>query len=259
VLLGGFGAGAVLGALLLQGARERWSADLIVAAGISAFGLVTIAAGVLQEIWLLGAVMVVGGAAWVSFLSLFNVQILNLAPDWVRARVLAISMLVVQAAVAAGSATWGGFAARRGIDTALLWAGLGAVLSTVLGVFFRLPDTNVDLTPWSPWHVPVVGEEFKLDGPVLVTLEYDVSAEHAEEFLALIRELGRIRRRDGASRWGICRDLEVPGRYLETFMVGSWDEHLRQHERMTTADRSIGERLRGYLRGDPAVHHLAYL
>jgi uncharacterized membrane protein YebE (DUF533 family) len=41
VLLGGFGAGAVLGALLLQRARDRWSADVIVSAGIAAFGLVT--------------------------------------------------------------------------------------------------------------------------------------------------------------------------------------------------------------------------
>jgi cell shape-determining protein MreD len=34
------------------------------------------------------------------------------APDWVRARVLAVSMLVFQGAVAAGSATWGSAAAK---------------------------------------------------------------------------------------------------------------------------------------------------
>jgi MFS family permease len=52
----------------------------------------------------LGAVILVGGAAWTSFTSLFNVQVPNQTPDWVRARVLAVSMLVVQGAVAAGSA-----------------------------------------------------------------------------------------------------------------------------------------------------------
>ena len=259
VLLGGFGAGAVLGALVLQRARARWSADLIVSAGIAAFGLATMAAGVLRAIWLLGAVMAVGGAAWVSFLSLFNVQILNLAPDWVRARVLSIAMLVFQGAVAAGSATWGALAARRGIDASLLWAGGGAVLSTVLGLFLRLPETNLDLTPWNPWQAPAVGAELGLDGPVLVTVEYDVPQEHAEDFLAAMREFGRVRRRDGASRWGICRDLVVPTRYLETFTVGSWDEHLRQHERLTRADSSIQESMRGYVRGEPAVRHLLYL
>jgi MFS family permease len=260
VLLGGFGAGAVLDALLLQRARSRWSADIIVSAGIATFGLSTIAAGVLHVIWLLGAVMVVGGAAWVSFLSLLNVQILNLAPDWVRARVLAIAMLVFQGTVAAGSALWGALAARRGIDSALLWAGGGEILSTVLTVFLRLPDTaSLDLTPWNPWHAPVIGTELGLDGPVLVTVEYDVPRERTGDFLAAMRELGRIRRRDGASRWGVCRDLEVPSRYLETFVVGSWDEHLRQHERMTQADRNIQERLRACIHGEPRARHLLYL
>jgi MFS family permease len=260
VLLGGFGAGAVLGALLLQRARARWSTDIIVSAGIAVFGLTTVTAGVLHTIWLLGAVMVVGGAAWVSFLSLLNVQILNLAPDWVRARVLAIAMLVFQGAVAAGSATWGALAARQGIDTALLWAGVGAVLSTILALFLRLPDTaSLDLTPWRPWQAPVVGAESGLDGPVLVAVEYDVTSERRADFLGIMRDLGRVRRRDGASRWGICRDLEIPGRYLETFVVGSWDEHLRQHERMTQADRNIQERLRGCVRGEPTARHLLYL
>jgi MFS family permease len=260
VLLGGFGAGAVLGALVLQRARARWPAELIVSAGIGVFGLASMAAGELNAIWLLGAVMVVGGMAWVTFLSLFNVLILNLAPDWVRARVLAIAMLVFQGAVAAGSATWGALATRRGIDTALLWAGGGAIVSTVLALFLRLPDTaSVDLTPWNPWHAPVVGAELGLDGPVLVTVEYDVPPRRAADFLAAIREFGRIRRRDGASRWGICRDLEAPDRYVETFIVGSWDEHLRQHERMTRADSGIEASLRGYVRSEPVARHLLYL
>jgi hypothetical protein len=92
-----------------------------------------------------------------------------------------------------------------------------------------------------------------------VTVEYDVPPERAADFLAAMRELGRIRLRDGASRWGIGRDLEVPSRDLETFTVDSWDEHLRQHERMTQADSNIQERLRGCVRGAPLAHHLLYL
>jgi len=118
---------------------------------------------------------------------------------------------------------------------------------------------GLDLTPWTPWQAPVLGAESGLDGPVLVTVEYDVPPQGVADFLAAMRELGRIRRRDGASRWGICRDLEIPGRYLETFVVGSWDEHLRQHERMTQADRNIQQRLRGCIRGEPTARHLLYL
>src|SRR6185437_15446492 len=130
VLLGCFGCGAVLGALVMQRARARWSADVVVSAGIAIFGLATITAGSLRDLPLLGAIMLIGGAAWISFISLFNVQVLNQAPDWARARVLAVSMLVFQGAVAGGSATWGAVAARAGLGKALLWAGGGTILST---------------------------------------------------------------------------------------------------------------------------------
>jgi hypothetical protein len=44
-------------------------------------------------------------------------------------------------------------------------------------------------------------------------VEYQVNPEGVSEFIKTMRKYGRIRRRDGASRWGICRDLEKPDRY----------------------------------------------
>jgi Transmembrane secretion effector len=93
-------------------------------------------------------------------------------------------------------------------------------------------------------------------GPVLVTVEYDVAAERVSEFVEAMHRFGRIRRRDGASRWGIFRDLETPGRFVETFIVASWAEHLRQHDRATQADRVLEERLLSYTRNKVNVHHL---
>src|SRR6266436_5756488 len=259
ILLVGFGCGAVLGALVMQRARSRWSADVIVSAGIAIFGLTTIAAGMLRELAPLAAVMLVGGAAWISFISLFNVQVLNQTPDWVRARVLAVSMLVFQGAVAAGSATWGAVAARDGLGKALLWAGVGTILSTILGLFLRLPNESIDLTPWNHWRLPLVVAADTDGGPVLVTVEYHVDPERLPEFIKVMHQYGRVRRRDGASRWGICRDLEMADRYLETFIVSSWAEHLRQHDRFTRADSQLEERLRSCTRNEPDVRHLVYL
>ena len=259
VLLGGFGCGAVLGALAMQRARARWPADVVVSAGIAIFGLASMAAGALRAVPALGAVMLVGGAAWVSFLSLFNVQVLNQAPDWVRARVLAVAMLVFQGAVAAGSATWGALAARVGLSGALLWAGVGAILSVSLTLFLRLSDANQDLTPWNHWRTPVISADADSGGPILVTIEYDVAPERAPEFIETMREYGRVRRRDGATRWGISEDLEFPNRYLETFLVSSWAEHLRQHDRITRADSQIEQRIRNSIREAPRVRHLVYL
>lgn len=93
-------------------------------------------------------------------------------------------------------------------------------------------------------------------GPILVAVEYDVIAEKTSEFLDAMHKYGRIRRRDGASRWGVFRDLETESRYIETFIVHSWAEHLRQHERFTQADREIEDQLLSYTRSQPTVRHL---
>jgi len=260
ILLGFFGLGAVFGALVMQRARARWTTDVVVSGGIAAFGLVTLAAGGFHTMLLLGPLMLIGGAAWTSFVSLFNVQVLNQAPDWVRARVLAVSMLVFQGAVAGGSAMWGGIAARVGIGKALVFAGIGGIATTALGWVLRLPDQSIDLTPWNHWRLPaVIPGDVDAGGPVLVTVEYQVKPDHVSEFIETMHLYGRVRRRDGASRWGICRDIEAADRYLETFVVSSWAEHLRQHDRITRADSQLEERLSKCTVQGPTVRHLLYL
>ena len=95
-------------------------------------------------------------------------------------------------------------------------------------------------------------------GPVHVQVEYRIDPAHAREFAAAMQELREVRRRDGALAWSVYRDPAEPGRYVEIFTVESWVEHLRQHERVTTADRAIEERVRRLHRGGspPAVIHL---
>jgi Transmembrane secretion effector len=85
-----------------------------------------------------------------------------------------------------------------------------------------------------------------------------VDRERSAAFVSAIHEYGRMRRRDGASQWGVFHDTEAPDRYLETFLVNSWAEHLRQHDRQTEADRELEGRLRSFVRGAPEVHHLIY-
>ena len=109
--------------------------------------------------------------------------------------------------------------------------------------------------------MPVVVKEAgqELDGgPVLVTVEYIVIQERRADFVEAIHEYERIRRRDGATRWGIFHDLEAGDRYLEIFLVNSWAEHQRQHERLTQADRELEQRLHSYVVSDPEVRHLIF-
>ena len=259
VLLGCFGSGAIAGALLLNRFRAGRSAERVVSTGVAVFGIGAIGVSFLTNYALLCLAMLVAGAAWIVFISLFNVLILNEAPDWVRARVLAIAMLVTQGALAAGSALWGEVATKWGIHTAMLWAGVGAIGTTALALFYRLPDATADLTPWSHWKMPpeLSGRMSADAGPILVTVEYDVAPDKEAEFLKAIYKFERIRRRDGAYQWGVFQDLERPGRFVETFLTASWGEHVRQHERTTIADLAIEERVRATTRQEPKVSHLA--
>jgi MFS family permease len=205
--------------------------------------------------------MLVGGAAWVTFISVISALVQNLAPDWVRARVLAIFILVYQGSFALGSAAWGAVAQRAGIRIALICAGVGTIGSVMFALFAKLPESTTDLSPWNHWRMPIVVREATADlrrGPVLVTVEYTVIPEREAEFVAAIHQYGRIRRRDGAYRWGIFRDTAAAERYLEIFLVNSWAEHLRQHERQTQADRDVEQRLSSCVVADPKVRHLIY-
>ena len=92
----------------------------------------------------------------------------------------------------------------------------------------------------------------------MVTVEYQIDPSSVREFTRAMHHMRRIRRRDGAFMWELFNDVEVPGRMVECFMVESWIEHLRQHERVTMADRDVSEQVRRFHIGGepPRVTHL---
>ena len=89
-----------------------------------------------------------------------------------------------------------------------------------------------------------------------MTVEYRIQPQNREAFLKAIARLEHQRRRDGAYAWGVFEDAAEEGRMVETFLVESWMEHLRQHERVTNADRVVQEAVqRFHLSGAPKVTH----
>jgi MFS family permease len=200
--------------------------------------------------------MLFGGASWTVFMSLFNMIVQNLAPDWVRARVLAAYLFVFQGSVAIGSALWGLLAQHTSAQAALLVSGIGIGACLLLQIPLKLPSTAVDLSTWNHWHNPnIFAENTPHIGPVLVTVRYVIDPAKAPEFLNEIHRYERIRRRDGATRWGIFLDTEIPNAYLETFLVDSLAEHQRQHGRFTVADRELELRVLSYALEATTVKH----
>ncbi|CAN5309764.1 MFS transporter [soil metagenome] len=258
-LVAAIGAGAVAGAIVLPAVRRRLSRDALVAAASLLYAVTLAVLGLSREPMAVGAAMVLNGAAWIAVLaSLFTVAQLAL-PEWVRARGLAAFMAVFMGSMAGGSLLWGAVAAEIGLGWTMLVA--AAAMPVALGLTARLPLSAVDsmdLSPSMHWPAPMHTDGISPDrGPVLVTIEYRIDPDDADRFLSLLRDMQRIRRRDGAFFWEAFVDAGDRSRVLEAFMVESWVEHLRQHERVTVEDRLIQERLYELHVGDnePVIEH----
>jgi MFS family permease len=233
---------------------------LLTAGGTIVFAAVTLTLAYVRIFWVLCGVMAVGGAAWITLMAGLNVAVQTLLPSWVRARGLAIYLLVSQGGMVVGSLAWGTLAQQAGIAVALAAAAAGQVFSLLVMLRFRLPPADgLDLAPSLHWPQPTIVIEPNLEeGPVLVTIEYRIDPEQASEFVRAMEDLRFIRRRDGAFYWGLYQDMADPSRYVETFMVESWAEHLRQHDRITVADRAVQERAQAFhsTAEPPRVSHL---
>lgn len=199
------------------------------------------------------------GFAWIAVLSTLNLGAQRSAARWVKARALAVYLTVFFGSMTAGSAVWGQIASQFGTPASLVVATLGMVLASMTVFRWKLekdPDLNLDLS-----GQPLDGVEIELPnerGPVLVSHEYIIDPQNAKAFLQAVHELRRVRRRAGAMSWAVYEDIERPGLFIETFLMGSWIEHLRQQERHTMNDLLLQSRVLAFHQGttSPAIRYL---
>ena len=257
-LLGGFGIGAVGAAAFLPSIRRRLGEDRMVVVGSFGVAASLLALAVVRSTALALLVMVIAGTAWLLCLSTFNVASQQALPGWVRARGLALYLTAFMAGIAVGSALWGELANIVGVPVTFGWGAAAVAATTALGLRWKFRRiAEVDLSP-----APFLAPEMRLpdedaSGPVLVTVAYDVRPESEDAFQRALALVGRSRRRTGAVQWSVYRDAENPGRFIETYVVPSWEEHVRQHGRRTVTDASLTEGLRVFLREGtrPEVKH----
>ena len=259
-LLTFMGLGAIAGAMLLPRLRGKLSANRMTLAASLLLALAMAALALSHSFVPAAAALAVGGFAWIAMMASLNGGAQASSPGWVKARALAIYLLVFQGSMTAGSTLWGAVAGHIGIAGTLLAAAAGLALATML-LAWRVPfgaAAKIDLTPSGHWPAPVVGREVEHDsGPVLVTIEYRIDPATMADFAATMQAMRRVRQRDGAISWGLYEDAAEPGIVVESFTVESWLEHLRQHDRVTAADRELQQAARAFHIGDapPLVRH----
>lgn len=259
-LLGAIGAGAVGGALLLQPLKARLGADALATAGTVGSALALVLFGLARHPAVAFGASIVAGVSWIAVLAVVNVSAQLALPGWVKGRGLALFATVQFGAMTAGSALWGQVAAAVGLPATHMLAAAGALVAVPLLRHWKLHSAaGVDHTPSLHWPAPVAVHDVDNDrGPVLVTVAYRIRPEDRAPFLEALGALARQRLRDGAYDWGVFEDAAEPGRVLETFRLASWLEHLRQHERVTQADRALQARVNAFHAGPeaPVVAHL---
>jgi MFS family permease len=252
VLLGGFGAGAMLGALASAALRRRFSSDGLLQALSALACIAMIAIG--QSRWpaLTLLAHVLAGSVWTLGFASFNIAVQLSSPRWVTGRMLATYQTIAFAGIALGSWWWGELASAQGVRQALTVSGLAALISLLLARWLPVavaatgsldPRARPELTPPS---VPI----HPASGPIIVAIEYRVLPEHAAEFVTAINELGRVRRRNGARGWSVSQDLDAIELWIERFESPTWTDHLRWRTRPTESDQEVRKRIGRLLVGE---------
>ncbi|MCX4460722.1 MFS transporter [Streptomyces sp. NBC_01728] len=250
LLLAAVGVGAVAGAFALPRLRQRLGVNGMLVGGAVMFAVALIVLATVHLTWLAVLVLLPAGLAWIGVLSTLNAAMQTRLPGWVRARGLAVYLLVFQGGQAVAAPLWGALVQWLGLTAALLTGAVLMLLSAATVARWRLHGMEgIDPTLSDHWPTPpLVFEPGPNDGPVLVSVVYRVTPDDCTAFTDAMDHVARSRRRTGALTWGLFQDGNEPGRFIENYLVGSWAEHLAQHHsRLTVTDRSFEERARALL------------
>lgn len=260
IMLGAFGLGAVGGALISGRLRQMLSSEVMVRCAFVGFAICALTAALSSYAWLTASGLLIGGACWVLALSHFNVTVQMSTPRWVVGRALSIYQMATFGGIALGSWIWGVVAETHGVEAALIASSLTMLAGGAIGFAVPLPQlTTMNLDPLNRWTEPLLSLDLKpRSGPIAIMIEYVIQEKDLPEFIELMAERGRIRRRDGARNWTLARDLENPDIWMESYHTPTWLEYVRHNTRATFADAAISERIRALHSGTerPRVRRL---
>lgn len=254
--LGLFGFGAIFGATLSSRIRRIARLEAIVAGSFLLAAVGTVILALAESLLAAAPGLMLTGAAWVLALSHFNVSTQLATPRWVVGRALAMYQTLTFGGMALGAWFWGFVSEHSSIQNALFAAAAMMVLGALLGFVLPMPDlSDANLEPLDQFKPPSPKLDLRArSGPIMIMVDWEIDPKHTNEFLRLMVERRRIRRRDGASNWALLRDLENPDIWVESYHLPTWTDYLRHNQRRTQSDSDNIERLRELHRGPNAPH-----
>jgi MFS family permease len=262
LLLGCVGVGALGAATFGPALRERLVPRVLYSASAVVIAVVAVVLSYSDSVALDAVALVASGGAWISGIGLLAAAYQTQMPSWVKARGMSYYLVAFQGSNAVGGLAFGAVAQASSVSDAFLAISGCLLLGTLATWRLELPRAiSLEAGAVEPWPLPELDIADGTDGadlgPVMVTALWSVQPEKLDDFLAQSRELRRLRRRTGASSWRLYRDAEDEHELVETFVVGSWAEHERQHARLNAADAAVIAQLEQTLRPGTrrVVHH----
>lgn len=259
ILLAALGMGAVIGALFLYRIRALVTVDKLILICSVAFSIAMFNLIIYPHLFLACLSSFITGVSWISIMSTLNAAVQQSVPSWVRARAISVYLMTFFGSMALGGIFWGALATHFGLSASIFTAGCGIIVANALVYRFSIAQKMIyDHTPSMDLPAPAV--ERLLDheeGPVMITVEYSVGSDNIQSFTKAIQDLRLTRLREGAFSWSLYYDIEKPDRFVECFIVESWLEHLRFHERVSVSDRKIQAHVNSFCQtAKPKTTHL---
>ena len=245
LLLGAVGIGAVLGATFSPAIRRALSPRALMAACAAAIaGIGAGARRLARRPCSTARCWSLAGAGWILALGLLNASFQSTLPSWVKARGMAFYTVAFQGATGTGALALGAVAQATSLDDRRSscsppGSSVGAAATFRLSLPQPGPDRRHagrrDAAPGRAGgrRRPGIRDRELQRRPRLARTRSSARTDRLKHF----------RQRTGGMRVAAVRRPDTPGRYLETFLVGSWDEHERQHMRMTKHDRQLLEEI----------------
>ncbi|MGH1487727.1 MAG: MFS transporter [Cellvibrionaceae bacterium] len=279
LLVAAIGLGAVIGAFLLPKAKKKLSSDQItwIAAAFiiapmmfTAFPANNTLFTYLFPTWPVDEILAVMGSitfgiAWMWTLSTFSVSAQGALPDWVRARGLAIYLMVFFGSMSVGSIIWGAIATNMGIKTALIISSVTLTLGMILSRKQKLNlGEAVDLAPSENWAEPNILVKTEQDkgllnerSPVMIMIEYNLAPENIDKFLSMMCQLQEARKQYGAYGWEVLQQSDKSDVFVECFFDVSWIDYLTHSERQAGKDQVLEQQIHALLKeGEkPVIKH----
>jgi MFS family permease len=140
-LMGSFGAGAIAAGFSFPILRRSLSINTLASLAMIFAGVMLVWLSRAHGFYIACFSVFVSGGMWLTIIMSFNITLLGKAPEWVRARCMAIFQFLFFGCFAGGSFLWGATAALYGIRSTLTMAGVGLLFERIIASRQGIRDT----------------------------------------------------------------------------------------------------------------------